>query len=1439
MPRRYFNWKLAIVLLIGLVVLGATAFGLRQWRRSTRAELGLEAGIKAYNEHRWEEAASNLGRYLAVERDDVPALLKYADAQLNIRPLKRNNIQQAIAAYRTVLRVDKNNSEAVTKLTEMYLGMGMPGEAELIITRYLKTNQDPKLRRMLAMALARQRKFNEAATELKNIIMEHPDQILAYETLGQLTEQRPEDLPDSNDSPAGWFDKAVNNNPSSALAYIIRAAFHLRSNDSPKALADLEQAEKLDLSEPIVRLRLAGGFINANVFFDANIFDKAEIHLEAVQAADPNNELLWRTWATLALKSNSKTTMLKVAETALKELIFQPWDFMTTAAELYIRCDELDRAGDCISKLRQKDIAPAATAFLEGLLADRRDHLFEAVKCFRRAIQSGNKSPRVRLALASVLSRSGDTQSALRQLRTLVSEWPNFLNGRLALARLLAQTGNWAETAEQARAAGETSPGSLDAALLSIQAQMQLLAASSIGENDQMWQDIEDRLAALEKASDNAFPVKASQLQLAFLRSQLGKAQQVLIDMKESFSPRIEIAMAEVQLLIAQDKTDEAILKLNDAVSAFPESISPLRSLVILLAAEGKTQECEDIIKDALTRVEKPAAQRELGLLLAGFYNRWNEQEKRYQLLNSLAHDLPDDVLIQRELLRCEKVIKDSGRSQQLVNKIKTIEGEEGWQWRYEQARIWFVQENFKDRYPQTISLLKENLLANPDDQASRMLLAHSYERAEQLQLAISTYRQALNRSPRDIRIIVPTVAALYKANESERADEILQRAAGEKLFHPYLKELEVRSYIRRGELASASDAMEDLLANDPNNRAVLLSLARMKMLQNEFAEAGQLLGRLQIQEPNSLPVTVAQIELNVRQGKSVEALLLCDEIVNNLNNTSAYILRARTFVSFGEPNKAIEDFEHATAIEPNNAQVWAAKSEFYRSIGRPDKAIEDFEHATAIEPNNAQVWAAKSKFYFSIGRPDKAIADILQALSLAPGNLLVQKRAISLLSASGNPDRVRQGRTILDESLTANPDDIDLRLLKASSLLAEGTAPAIENATRVLQKITEDHPKTSQAWALLGELLLRQRQSGKALDIALRGLAHTPNDKRLLLLKARAEAARSPLLAIPTLKLLCEMEPNDVNSAVLLAGTYVAASAPERAVNLLKTQLVSCSGTPDERKVNIALAQALHKNGNKADAQKIFDSLSLSAPDDPGPLFAQVGLLRDDKLWSRLNQKVVDWCQNHPKDTYTPVAIAANLAATEDSQAQKVAEDLFRRILDRDPNSLPAMGSLAMLLQKMTGRPAESAAAEAAVLYQRILKLQPDNIVAINNLAWTLCEEQGKHQQALELARRGLKIAPQYVDLIDTRGVAYYRLGQLDKAIQDFTKCLKLYPRGTPAATATYFHLGRALAELGQKEEAIEKLNKALELNAEFGGLSASDVAETQRLLEKLSQGN
>ncbi|MHC4571438.1 MAG: tetratricopeptide repeat protein [Planctomycetota bacterium] len=1389
MPRRYFNWKLIIVLVIGLGVLGITAYGLRQWQRNQRADRGLVLGNKAYDEHNWEEAAKNLGRYLAVTQDDVPVLLKYADAQLNIRPLKRGNIQQAMSSYRIILRNDENNATAVEKLVGLYLQMNIAAEAQFIAERYLQTYKNPKVRRMLAISLVKQRKFREAATQLQTIIEEDPEQILAYETLGQLTRYYPEHFPATAEH---WFNEAIKNNPSSAQAFIIRAAFHLINNDNAKAMDDLEQAEKHDLSDPLIRLRLATEFTKANAL------DKARTHLAKVQAQIPTNQALWESWAILALKTTSEEEMLKVALEGLKELGPQPWDFMPIAAELFIRCGEFNRARDCIDKLKQKNIASAAVAFLQGLLAEAKQQNHEAIRFWLRAKQLGYNSQKTQLALGKAYSRVGDNQSAIRQLRTLVSEQPYLFQGHLGLARLLSQTGNWGEAAEQARLAMQVAPNNPNATLLYIQAQMRLIESNSTASNEQIWHQVEKQLTELENLTSGAFEVKLLRLQLAMQREDFKGAEQLLTNLKSDNPSRIELLLAEVELLKAQDAIEQAITKLHILTEQFPQNVLPVRHLATLWARHGNRENCEEVLKDAILRIESPEAKRELGSLLVRFYTQWQENDKSYQLLMALSQEIPDDIPIKRQLLRFNRVIKDKTLAQQLVNNIRALEGDDGWQWRYEQAKIYFAAENFNSLYPQIVSLLKETLHAQPDDQTSRMLLAATYEKAGNIELAVAMYRETLNRSPEDIRIIVPTVAALYKAKDYDQADEILNRAARQKLTNLELSKLEFQSYLRRGELDPASDILEKMLLDDPNNQAVCLSLVLLKMRQNNFTEAGELLTKLKIQAPNSLPITVAQIELNVRQGKSSEAMLLCDEIVSKFNNAPAYILRARTFAMLGQAERAKKDFEHATTIEPNNAEAWTAKSDFYHSIAQTDIAI----------------------------------IDIRKAISVAPDNLAVQKRAISLFLASIDPDTIHEGKKILDKALTSDPEDIELRLYKARSLLAEGTAPAIKQATSILQKITEDQPNLSSAWALLAEIALRQGQSLKAIDIALQGLVHWPNDKSLLLLKARSEAARSPALAIPTLKALRELDPNDVDAVVHLANTYLAADQPQKAANLLKKQLISRSGSPDERKINMALAVALHKSGDKPKSQEIFDSLNQSAPDDPSPLLAQAQLLKDDKLWNQLNQKAINWCQNHPEDTYTPITIASDLAATESNQAKKTAEYLLRGILDRDPNSLPAMNMLAMLLH-LTGRSAES-----TTLYQQILTLQPDNLVAINNLAWILCEEHGKYQQALELAQRGLRTAPNYTDLIDTRGVVYCKLGQYNKALQDFTKCLELYPDGTPSAVVSYLHLGRALVGLGQKDEAIESLKKTLELNIKIGGLSATDSAEARRLLEELSQG-
>ena len=300
----------------------------------------------------------------------------------------------------------------------------------------------------------------------------------------------------------------------------------------------------------------------------------------------------------------------------------------------------------------------------------------------------------------------------------------------------------------------------------------------------------------------------------------------------------------------------------------------------------------------------------------------------------------------------------------------------------------------------------------------------------------------------------------------------------------------------------------------------------------------------------------------------------------------------------------------------------------------------------------------------------------------------------------------------------------------------------------------------------------------------------------------------------------------------MLLVNTYLTIGEPQKAVNILKQRLLTCEPSVS-RKCRNALAIALYKAGRKSEAQEEFNTLEESDPNDPSPLLAQVRLLREDRLWSQLNLKVADRYQKYPNDNQTPVLIARDLAPIDSNEAKQTAEDILRLVLKNDSSSTEAMSVLAILLETM-GRSDES-----AELYRRLIELEPENLIAINNLAWILSEDKGQHKQALELAQKGLKLAPNYIDLIETRGVIFYRMGDFTKSIGDLTRCVELYPSLTPQYVAASFHLARALDKIGRKDEALKYLSQALESVGKTGGLSTEELNKAKHLLIKLQEGN
>lgn len=1428
MAQRYFNWTLAVVLVVGVIVLAAAALSLHKWQRSTLAEESLPLGEQAFAEQNWEEAARQIGRYLTINGDDTTRLIKYGQAQEKIRPSTSSSIQQAIAAYSAVLRLDGGNAEAAKRLITIYLGES-PGEAELKARQFLEGNDDPTIRQYLSVALIQQRDFPQAQRTLASLIHDHPSHVPAYEVMGLLAAEHPAEV---NRPSNYWFEEAVAANPQSALAHIVRGSFLRRTGDRANAMADFERAADLDLSDREVHLRLIGELILAAAY------DQARAQIAALRAKAPAEPDLWRYWAMVAIQSNAEQEMQAVAEAGLKEMAVYPWDFLPWAAELLIRAKRFEQAADCILQMQKKDFEPARSAFLEGYLAQQKGQLQEAAAFWRKAIALGYQSrrdrmwrghfPPVRMFLASVLQKMGDLHSAIEQLRLLVSDVPDYPQFHLALAQLLAQAEDWSGVLEQAQEVQRLVPEPTDgkvpelrssAALLEIQARMRMLAGAGDSESARSgWRAIEARLGALSAAGVEAGQIQLLQVQAAMFQGKHAEAAAMLSQLENGQTDRLAAMLLRAQLYVDEGKGPEAVSLLHQTIEKFPQSTEPVRNLALLLNRQNKRSECEAAIRNAMSRMDK-AGRRSLGMLLAELYVSWGRDEPLYELLTNLSKEFPDDIGPKRRLLTLDRVLKDPAMSQSMVDQIKSIEGQDGWQWRVEQARVWILSEGFQSYYGQVVRLLQENLLSNPEDRSSRLLLAAAYEKGGDLQLALAIYREAIQRWPNDVGVVTRTVQALYQAGEDEEAQGILDRARSRDLYDPDIQRLQLQGYLRRSAkagdsaarrhaLVSASDILQDLVRQDPNDTAAGLRLVSILGAQQKYDEAQAALNAVKARDPESVSVIVAQVQLDVERGDADAALRLCGQTIAREDSVFSRLLRGRT----------------------------------YEALKRYDDAQADYDRMVALAPEKAEVWLSRSDFFIRTGRNRQAISDIEKALELSRDNLPVQQRALFLFLNSGDPALFQRGEVLLDEALRLHPQDMGLKLHKARVLLRRETAPAAEQARALLREITEKNQDLADAWELLGILELREDQVARAMDVALRGLAANPDNRQLLLLKAQAEARRSPMLAVPTLRGLIDQDPNDMSVVSQLAFSYLHSDRPQEAVQLLRRHLGAQTG-PGRKQGEIALATVLYRSGEPNEAAEILKGLLQAEPDDASLVVTWAGLLVSAERWTELESLLADWRAKRPDDAAVPTAVARNLIADGSQKGLEFAERLLRSEVERHPQALPPLHLLANLVT-VAGR-----SEEAIALNQKILDTDAENVFAMNNLAWLLCEEQGQYQKALELANRGLKMRPEYIDLIETRGVIHYRLGRLDEAVQDLSRSLELYPVNATAMASTHFHLARVYAEMGRKADAIRHVEQALALHRSSrqstdtgqrkSELSEEDLADAERLVEQLQKGN
>ena len=88
-----------------------------------------------------------------------------------------------------------------------------------------------------------------------------------------------------------------------------------------------------------------------------------------------------------------------------------------------------------------------------------------------------------------------------------------------------------------------------------------------------------------------------------------------------------------------------------------------------------------------------------------------------------------------------------------------------------------------------------------------------------------------------------------------------------------------------------------------------------------------------------------------------------------------------------GLQDEALESFEVALDLEPDNSQAWSNLGVLYAAQGRFEEAINSFEHSLEINDND-EVWNNHGTALFSLGKYEEALNSFNRAIDLNQENV-------------------------------------------------------------------------------------------------------------------------------------------------------------------------------------------------------------------------------------------------------------------------------------------------------------------------------------------------------------------------------------------------------------------------------------------------------------------
>ncbi len=608
------------------------------------------------------------------------------------------------------------------------------------------------------------------------------------------------------------------------------------------------------------------------------------------------------------------------------------------------------------------------------------------------------------------------------------------------------------------------------------------------------------------------------------------------------------------------------------------------------------------------------------------------------------------------------------------------------------------------------------------------------------------------------------------------------------------------------------------------------------------------------------------------KQKKFKEASVELQASLKQQQDLSAYYYLGLSYYSLGELENAISQFRKVLDYRPGSVQSRIFLASILLKQKRVDDAVAEAKKAVETDGRNALAHNILGSAYIAKGLYDEGMAELNRALELEPKLVDAHLKKGALQLAKG---RVQEGEAELQAAVQVAPEDLNTRFLLATyfmrqhkygkvvTILREGITggkgdallynaigaamfadkkevagvqnlqkakaldPAFSSPAFVLaayyagkgdvdkslaeyRDVLKADPQNLQAMHGIAGVLEKNGKNAEALGYYKKG-AETKKSGGYITLANYYLRQKQPDNAVNILDDAIKADPKDVTALELRGKIYLNEKKYKKA---LKAFAELESASPDRgMAMQIATYLAMKDTRNAVQgAEKIIKS----KPDSAAGYIVLASVyqnVRDDKSAIDVLRKGL---------TIEPANIGArmllgNIYARQKDyiQATAVFEEASKRS-PRDPSPLFSQGSV----YEQAGRKQD-----AARKYGDALQLSGNHVPALNNLAILYADGYGKKTDALKLAVRAYRLAPNDAGIADTLGYVLLKNGKKEDAWKAISHAATYLP-GNPSVQ---YHLALVYQAYGDDQKAAKSLQRALTLG-EF-----TEAADAKSLLAKM----